>query len=93
MQSVQEIVPTNRREVFVLQAVEIAMDHKPSHRELTSVLISDLYGYVLSESDIVKAFENLLANLNDLILDIPDAPIVLGEYWILICLCLNFVRN
>lgn len=56
------------------------MDHKPSHRELTSVLISDLYGYVLSESDIVKAFENLLANLNDLILDIPDAPIVLGEY-------------
>lgn len=80
MQSVEEIVPNNRRDVFVQLAVEIAMDHKPSHRELTSVLISDLYGYVVTESDIVKAFENLLANLNDLILDIPDAPIVLGNF-------------
>lgn len=80
MQSVEEIVPYNRRDVFVQLAVEIAMDHKPSHRELTSVLISDLYGYVLSESDIVKAFENLLANLSDLILDIPDAPVVLGNF-------------
>ncbi|CAG9772476.1 unnamed protein product [Ceutorhynchus assimilis] len=80
MQSVEEMVPANLRDVFVQQAVEIAMDHKPSHRELTSVLISDLYGYVLTESDIVKAFENLLANLSDLILDIPDAPIVLGNF-------------
>lgn len=80
IQSVQEIIPINRRHVFAQQAIEIAMDHKPSHRELTSVLISDLYGYVLSESDIVKAFEYLLANLNDLILDIPDAPTVLGRY-------------
>ncbi|ENN72393.1 programmed cell death protein 4 [Dendroctonus ponderosae] len=80
IQSVLEIIPVNRRSVFAQQAIEIAMDHKPSHRELTSVLISDLYGYVLSESDIVKAFENLLANMNDLILDIPDAPTVLGNF-------------
>ncbi|XP_066151031.1 programmed cell death protein 4 [Euwallacea fornicatus] len=80
IQSVEEAVSPNHRYVFVQQAIEIAMDHKPSHRELTSVLISDLYGYVLSESDIVKAFENLLADLNDLILDIPDAPIVLGNF-------------
>lgn len=71
-------MPPNHRAVFVQQAIEIAMDHKPSHRELTSVLISDLYGYVLTETDIVKAFENLLADLNDLILDIPDGAIVLG---------------
>ncbi|XP_030748820.1 programmed cell death protein 4 [Sitophilus oryzae] len=79
-QSVEEIVPLNRRDVFVQQAIETAMDHKPSHRELTSVVISDLYGYVITESDIIKAFENLLANLNDLILDIPDAPVVLGNF-------------
>ncbi|KAL1508922.1 hypothetical protein ABEB36_003741 [Hypothenemus hampei] len=80
IQSVEEVVPSNCRDVFVQKAVEIALDHKPSHREQTSVLISDLYGYVLSESDIVKAFENLLADLNDLKLDIPDAPIVLGNF-------------
>ncbi|KAF7286775.1 programmed cell death 4 [Rhynchophorus ferrugineus] len=79
-QSVEELVPVRFRDVFVQQAIEIAMDHKPSHRELISVLISDLYGYVLTESDISKAFENLLANLSDLILDIPDAPVVLGNF-------------
>lgn len=30
------------------------MDHKPSHREMTSVLISDMYGHVVSETDIGK---------------------------------------
>lgn len=47
---------------------------------MTSVLISDLFPYTINESDISKAFENLLANLNDLILDIPDAPTVLGNF-------------
>lgn len=56
------------------------MDHKPSHREMTSVLISDLFGHVINEHDISKAFENLLGNLPDLILDIPDAPTVLGNF-------------
>ncbi|XP_060526442.1 programmed cell death protein 4 [Cylas formicarius] len=78
--SVQEMIPINRRDVFVEQAIQTAMDHKPSHRELTSVLISDLYGYVVTEFDIVKAFENLLSNINDLILDIPDAPVILGNF-------------
>lgn len=35
-------------------AVEMAMDHKPSHREMTSMLISDMYAHVVSESDIAK---------------------------------------
>ena len=76
----QETVPYDRRDAFVEILIEMAMDHRPSHRELASVLISDLFGLVLSESDIEKAFENLLANVNDLILDIPDAPTILGKY-------------
>jgi programmed cell death protein 4 len=45
---------------FALQipvlAVEIAMDHKPSHREMTSVLISDLYGRVVTQKDIGRGW-------------------------------------
>lgn len=78
--SIEEQIPLNRRDALVEQLIEIAMDHKPSHREMTSVLISDLFPHVINESDISKAFENLLANLNDLILDIPDAPTVLGNF-------------
>lgn len=37
-------------------AVEIAMDHKPSHREMTSVLISDLYGRVVTQRDIGRGW-------------------------------------
>lgn len=78
--SIEEQIPLERRDALVEQLIEIAMDHKPSHREMTSVLISDLFPHVINETDISKAFENLLANLNDLILDLPDAPIVLGNF-------------
>ncbi|XP_056640173.1 programmed cell death protein 4 [Diorhabda sublineata] len=78
--SVEEQIPLNRRETLVEQLIEIAMDHKPSHREMTSVLISDLFPHTINETDISKAFENLLANLPDLILDIPDAPTILGNF-------------
>lgn len=60
--------------------VEISMDHKDSQREMTSVLISDLYGRVITSKDIEKGFEILLENLPDLILDTPEAPTILGKY-------------
>ncbi|KAJ8984628.1 hypothetical protein NQ317_009856 [Molorchus minor] len=78
--SIEEQIPFDHRDVLVEQLIEIALDHKPSHREMTSVLISDLFPHIINESDISKAFENLLANLNDLILDIPDAPTVIGNF-------------
>ncbi|GJQ69194.1 hypothetical protein Trydic_g6345 [Trypoxylus dichotomus] len=78
--SVEDCIPYKRRDTFVQLAIEIAMDHKPSHREMTSVLISDLFGHILVESDITKGLESLLVNVNDLILDIPDAPTVLGNF-------------
>ena len=43
-----------RRWMVVTITVELAMDHKPSHRELASVLISDLYQKVISQRDIGK---------------------------------------
>lgn len=63
-----------------LLAIEIALDHKPSHREMTSVLISDMYSHLIKQKDITLAFDILLKNLPDLILDTPDAPTILGNF-------------
>jgi len=69
----------NRYQVAVL-AIELAMDHKPSHREMTSLLLSDLYQRFLTERDMEKALDQLLRNLPDLVLDTPEAPTILGNF-------------
>ena len=58
------------------KAVSLAMDRHDPHRELTSRLISDLHGPVLSTTDLSVGFNELLDNLQDLTLDTPDAPTV-----------------
>eukprot|EP00095_Tigriopus_kingsejongensis_P008042 maker-scaffold201_size263271-snap-gene-1.26 protein:Tk08042 transcript:maker-scaffold201_size263271-snap-gene-1.26-mRNA-1 annotation:"programmed cell death protein 4" len=80
--SLQEMLMNlgSRRWMIVSILIELAMDHKPSHRELASILISDLYQKVISQRDIGKAFDYLLNQLTDLILDTPDAPAVLGNF-------------
>lgn len=61
---------------IVAMAVSLAMERKPSQREMTSVLLSDMYGNILSQEDIAAGFDLLLENLPDLILDTPDAATV-----------------
>lgn len=68
------------RYLIAVVAIELAMDHKPSNREMTSVLLSDLYQHYLTEREMEKALDQLLRNLPDLVLDTPDAPIILGNY-------------
>jgi len=65
---------------IVVIAVTLAMEHKASHRELTSVLISDLYSRLLNMPDYEQAFKVLIKNMPDLVLDTPDAAIVLGNF-------------
>lgn len=60
--------------------VGIAFDHKQSQREMTSVLISDLYGRSVTRDDICAGFDLLLANLPDIMLDTPEAPHLLGNF-------------
>ncbi|KAH0615663.1 hypothetical protein JD844_025962, partial [Phrynosoma platyrhinos] len=55
-------------------AVSLSLEGKASHRELTSRLLSDLVGKVLSPEDIATAFDSMLHDLPDLILDTPEAP-------------------
>lgn len=68
------------RPLVIRKAIEMALEHKNSHREMTSVLISDLYGRCLIGSDYEHGFDMLLNNLPDLVLDTPDAPHLLGNF-------------
>ena len=61
-------------------AVSMAMEKKSSHREMTSVMISDFYNRVFFEEDIERGFDILLKLLAELVLDTPGAPTVLGNF-------------
>ncbi|XP_031416308.1 programmed cell death protein 4a isoform X1 [Clupea harengus] len=65
---------------FSSMAVSLSFEYKASHRELTSRLLSDLSGKMLSESDMARAFDRMLKELPDLILDTPEAPQMLGQF-------------
>jgi hypothetical protein len=51
-----------RRWMIVSILIELAMDHKPSHREMSSALISDLYQKVISQRDIGKGSQSSLVH-------------------------------
>lgn len=78
--SLEEYNFGQKRYLVPVLAIELAMDHKPSSREMTSILISDLYERFLCERDIEKALDQLLGNLPDLVLDTPEAPTILGNF-------------
>lgn len=59
---------------FSSLAVSLSLEGKASHRELTSRLLSDLSVKLLSQSDMARAFDKMLKELPDLILDTPEAP-------------------
>uniref|UniRef100_A0A3P9LHN7 Programmed cell death protein 4 n=1 Tax=Oryzias latipes TaxID=8090 RepID=A0A3P9LHN7_ORYLA len=61
-------------------AVSLSLEGKASHRELTSLLLSDLSGKMLSQGDMSRAFDKMLKDLPDLILDTPEAPQMLGQF-------------
>lgn len=61
-------------------AVCLALEKKATQREMASVLISDLYGKHLSQHDIAKGFQQLLDDLDDLSLDTPEAPEIVGKF-------------
>ena len=54
--------------------INLALDRKATQREMTSVLISDLYGKFMSQKDISVGFDEMLNNLADLTIDAPEAP-------------------
>ncbi|XP_058064509.1 programmed cell death protein 4 [Anopheles bellator] len=76
----EDLLTLEMKPLVTKTVVGIAFDHKQSQRELTSVLISDLYGRIVTREDICAGFDLLLANLPDIMLDTPDAPHLLGNF-------------
>lgn len=64
------------RPVVVQYIVTTALDHKPSQRELCSMLLCELvYKRVLTVTDMERGFHKLLnKDLKDLSVDYPTAP-------------------
>ncbi|XP_064007371.1 programmed cell death protein 4-like isoform X3 [Pogoniulus pusillus] len=63
-----------RRPAVAALAVALALEGKASHRELTSRLLAELVGPVVTPEDVAWAFDAMLSDLPDLILDTPEAP-------------------
>ena len=63
--TLQEMLPNlgGQRWMIVSILIELAMDHKPSHREMSSALISDLYQKVISQRDIGKGLSVIVMEL------------------------------
>lgn len=60
--------------------VSLALEKKATQREMASILISDLFGRHLTQHDIAQGFQQLLDDLDDLCLDTPDAPEMVGKF-------------
>ena len=59
---------------FVKKALSMALDWNDHERELVSVLLAKLYPELLTRKDIGEGFSLILSNMEDLVLDVPDAP-------------------
>jgi len=71
--------PRYRHLVLVL-AVSIGMERHEPQREMMSCLISDLVYSYLTQGNVIDGFNELLANLSDMILDTPEAPQLMGKF-------------
>ncbi|NWR64207.1 PDCD4 protein, partial [Bucorvus abyssinicus] len=63
-----------RRPAALALAVSLALEGKASHRELTSRLLAELAGGLVTPEDTAQAFDTMLRDLPELRLDTPDAP-------------------
>ncbi|UYV75872.1 PDCD4 [Cordylochernes scorpioides] len=66
-QTLEELNLGPLRSRLVVLAVSMALERKPSHREMTS-------------EHLAAGFQTLLAALPDLVLDTPEAPVALGNF-------------
>jgi len=78
--SLSELNFDSIRSDIVVCVITLALEKKATQRELASILISDLYGKFVTQKEIAEGFQTLLSNLDDLGIDTPDAPKVLGKF-------------
>jgi len=65
---------------FVKHLIRTAMGLKDREREMASVLLSSLYGDLLTVDQVTQGFDSLIDCLDDLMLDVPNAPQLLALF-------------
>ncbi|GCB61587.1 programmed cell death protein 4-like isoform X1 [Scyliorhinus torazame] len=70
----------NNKSKLPFLSVTMSLEGKASHRELMSRLLADLTGKRMSVEDVTLAFDRLLLDLPDLVIDTPEAPQMLGQF-------------
>ncbi|KAH7295354.1 hypothetical protein KP509_27G043500 [Ceratopteris richardii] len=73
IRSLEDLGAPSLYATFVKKLITSAMDRKKREKEMTSVLLSSLFGEVITAGDVVEAFVMLLEVAEDTALDIPDA--------------------
>lgn len=68
-----ELEDPGLQHILINHAVRMALDRRDREREMVSVLLSSLYPQVLSGDQLGQGFTRLLASVEDLVLDNPDA--------------------
>eukprot|EP01018_Ginkgo_biloba_P036005 Gb_34752 [translate_table: standard] len=80
MQCVVELQSTEYHSEFVQQAISLAFDHSQRHLELVGQLLQSLHSQkVLSYKSLRNGFLLIAEQCDDLVIDIPFAPKLLGE--------------
>ncbi|KAK9819246.1 hypothetical protein WJX81_007334 [Elliptochloris bilobata] len=69
----EELAEPGLQNILVKLAVQLAMDRRGRERELTSVLLAGLVPAPLTRDQLALGFTRLLASVEDMALDIPDA--------------------
>eukprot|EP01026_Neomeris_dumetosa_P035830 TRINITY_DN2880_c0_g1_i2.p1 TRINITY_DN2880_c0_g1~~TRINITY_DN2880_c0_g1_i2.p1 ORF type:complete len:567 (-),score=105.96 TRINITY_DN2880_c0_g1_i2:477-2108(-) len=76
----EELDEPGLHHIFVKQAIRLALDRKSRERELVSELLSDLFPQVIPADQMSMGFLRLLASVEDLVLDIPEAVQLLALF-------------
>lgn len=81
IRGIQELnIQGDEKHKLVYLIIEMGLEHKPHHRELCSVLISDLYGSILTPEELMQGFDDVLNDLADITIDCPEAPSMVGKF-------------
>ncbi len=74
--------PMQRRRLPYL-AITFALQHKMAHCEMTSELLSEMCGKVISMSSMQQGFQLLLDDMTDIVIDVPKAPEVIFSFFLI----------
>lgn len=73
------MTPMQKRRLPVL-AINLALQYKVGHCELTSELLSEMCGKIISMSGMQQSFRLLLDDMPEIVIDVPKAPDYIGRF-------------